>query len=145
MRPQPLLSVRDVEESTRFYMELLGCSVAEGGGAHHGDGPPDYERLYDPPLHHTVWDSDGMVLQLHRWDVEHHHGHMGNPDQPVGNGVLVWFEVDDFDDAVARARKLGAPVVLDVHVNPNARHRELWVSDPDGYTVVIASPDGEAG
>ena len=23
-------------------------------------------------------------------------------------------------------------------------HRELWVEDPDGYTVVVASPDGEA-
>jgi hypothetical protein len=23
-------------------------------------------------------------------------------------------------------------------------HREIWVSDPDGYTVVVASPDGEA-
>ena len=58
--------------------------------------------------------------------------------------MLLWFEVDDFDAAVARARELGAPVVLDVHRNPNANHRELWIRDPDGYTVVVASPDGEA-
>jgi hypothetical protein len=30
-----------------------------------------------------------------------------------------------------------------VHRNPNADHRELWIRDPDGYTVVIASPDGD--
>ena len=23
-------------------------------------------------------------------------------------------------------------------------HREIWITDPDGYTVVVASPDGEA-
>jgi hypothetical protein len=28
--------------------------------------------------------------------------------------------------------------------NPNASHREIWIRDPDGYTVVLASPDGEA-
>ena len=42
-------------------------------------------------------------------------------------------------------RDLHAEVVEDVHVNPNAHHRELWLRDLDGYVVVIASPDGEAG
>ena len=69
---------------------------------------------------------------------------MGDPTRDVGNGTLLWFEVDDFDAAVARARELEAPILLDVHRNPNANHRELWVRDPDGYTVVISSPDGDA-
>ena len=30
------------------------------------------------------------------------------------------------------------------HRNPNAMHWECWVRDPDGYVVVIASPDGSA-
>ena len=38
---------------------------------------------------------------------------------------------------------------MPVHRNPSEgpggpAHRELWIKDPDGYTVVIASPDGEA-
>lgn len=70
---------------------------------------------------------------------------MGDPNVTVGNGMLIWFEVDDFDAAVARARALDAPVVLDVHRNLNANHRELWVRDPDGYTVVLTSVDGDAG
>jgi len=45
---------------------------------------------------------------------------------------------------VARARELDAPILLDVHRNPNANHRELRIRDPDGYTVVLASPDGDA-
>ncbi len=136
MRVQPLIVCRDVEASSRFYQRLLGCRGGHGGR--------EYERLWDPRLHHSKWGSDGLILQLHAWDAEHHHGHMGDPAKPIGNGVMLWFEVDDFDAAVARARELGARVVLDVHRNPNAEHRELWIADPDGYTVVLASPDGDA-
>jgi hypothetical protein len=50
----------------------------------------------------------------------------------------------DFDAAVVRARKLGAAIVKEPHVNPAPMHREIWLCDPDGYVVVIAGPDGEA-
>jgi len=63
---------------------------------------------------------------------------------PHGHGVLLWFEVDDFDAAVGRARALGAEVIEEPHVNPAPQHREMWLRDPDGYVVVLASPDGEA-
>ena len=132
-------------------------TIGRDGGAEVTTGPlaptPPLWRLTlakdrlppnDPRLHHTQWGADGLVLQLHSWEADHHHGHLGDPDVPVGNGTMLWFEVDDFDDVANRARELHAPVVLDVHVNPNAGHRELWITDPDGYTVVIASPDGTA-
>ncbi len=133
VQPQTLLAVRDVEASSRWYQELLGFQRDHGG--------PDYERLL----------SNGvLVLQLHRWDVEHDHGPIGDPTQPPGNGVRLWFgEVGDFDAAVERAEQLGATVVLPPHRNPpegqgGPDHWELWLEDLDGYTVVIASPDGEA-
>jgi hypothetical protein len=94
--------------------------------------------------HTSKWGSDGLILQLHAWEVEHHHGPTGDPSRVVGNGMLLWFEVDDFDAAVARARELDAPILLDVHRNPNANRRELGIRDPDGCTVVLASPDGDA-
>jgi hypothetical protein len=81
-------------------------------------------------------------LQLHDWHADHHHGSIGDPRQPIGNGILLWFEVDDFQEVVSRARQLEALVVRDVHVNPNAQHFELWIKDLDGYTVVVSSPDG---
>ena len=46
--------------------------------------------------------------------------------------------------------QLSAPIVRAPHRNPpvgqgnGPSHREIWMKDPDGYTVVIASPDGEA-
>lgn len=132
-RPQTMLMVRDVEASSRWYQQLLGLTSDHGG--------PEYERLL----------SDGdLVLQLHHAGTDHHHGPVGDPRVMVGNGVLVWFgEVADFDGAVRRAARLGADVVKDVHRNPpdgdgnGPSHREVWIRDPDGYVVVVASPDGE--
>lgn len=90
------------------------------------------------------------MLQLHRFDVEHHHGRIGDPSgRPYGNGVALWFETDDFDRTVERAEALDAEVVRAPHRNPpegpgGPAHRELWLRDPDGYLVVLASPDGES-
>jgi catechol 2,3-dioxygenase-like lactoylglutathione lyase family enzyme len=135
MRSQPLITCRDVEASSRFYQKLLGCASAHGG--------VEYERLVDPKLHHTPYGSDGLILQLHAWDTSHGHP-VGDRDQPLGNGVALWFEVDDFDAAVARATELGAVVVMPPHHNPGPDHREIWIKDLDGYTVVVCSPDGSA-
>jgi len=83
--------------------------------------------------------------------LEHHHGPIGDPDlKPYENGELLWFELDDFDSALARAEKLNAQVIKPRHRNPPSggggpNHWECWLRDPDGYTVVLASPDGTAG
>ena len=133
MRPQPLIAVADVEASSRWYQRLLGCQSAHGG--------MEYERLV----------ADGeLILQLHDRQVEHHHGLIGDPEHgPYGNGVLLWFEVDDFDAALGRATEMAAEIVKPPHRNPPSgdggpNHRECWLRDPDGYIVVLASPDGEA-
>ena len=118
---QPLLSVRDVPKSSRWYQTVLDAKSSHGG--------EEYERL-------TV--DDELVLQLHALEEAHHHGALAKPGVALGNGVAVWFEVADFDAAVARIRKARAEVVTDVHVNPNAQHREIWLHDPDGYLVVLA-------
>jgi catechol 2,3-dioxygenase-like lactoylglutathione lyase family enzyme len=128
MQPQPLIAVRDVPASSRWYQRLLGCKSAHGG--------TDYDQLVNP--------SGALILQLHRWDA-HDHPHLGAPDRkPHGNGVLLWFEVADFDAAVARARSLPAEILEEPHVNPNAGHREIWLRDGDGYVVVLASAHGDA-
>ena len=67
-------------------------------------------------------------------------GTIGNPAEPLGNGVALWFEADDFDPAVERCRATGVRIKSDVHVNPDAGHREIWLRDPDGYLVVLAEP-----
>jgi catechol 2,3-dioxygenase-like lactoylglutathione lyase family enzyme len=118
-----MVVVRDVPASSRFYQQVLGAESGHGGN--------EYEQIV----------RDGEILvQLHDIDVEDHHGPLADPDQPLGNGVLLWFEVADFEAAVEHVRATGAPVVTDVHTNPNARQQEIWVRDPDGYLVVLAGP-----
>ena len=133
VRPQPLVCVRDVEAATAWYQQLFGFRSDHGG--------QNYERLVA---------NGALVLQLHQWGIEHDHGAIGDPDLPHGNGALLWFEVDDFDAVVERATRLDAHVVMPVHRNPpdgedgGPAHRELWLRDLDGYTVVVASRDGES-
>ena len=133
MRPQPLIAATDVEASSRWYQRLLNCESAHGG--------PNYERLVS---------NGNLIMQLHNWDVDHHHGPIGDPEsKPYGNGVLLWFETDDFDAAIARATAMKADIVKPPHRNPPSgdggpNHRECWLRDLDGYIVVLASPDGEA-
>jgi catechol 2,3-dioxygenase-like lactoylglutathione lyase family enzyme len=128
MRPQPLIAVTDVEASSRWYQHLLGCQSDHGGD--------EYEWLN--------W-KGALILQLHRFAVEHHHGPIGDKrDKPYGNGVLLWFETDDFDAAMERVAELKAEIVIPRHRNPAPNHWECWLRDPDGYTVVLASPDGTA-
>jgi catechol 2,3-dioxygenase-like lactoylglutathione lyase family enzyme len=126
---QPLLAVTDVRASGRWYRKLLDAAPAEAS---------DHAHLYS-----RIFVGGSLVLQLHAWDEEEHPNLVGADIRPRGHGVLVWFEVADFDAAVARARELGAEVIEEPHVNPAPRHRELWLRDPDGYVVVVASPDGE--
>ena len=133
MRPQPLIAVTDVEASSRWYQRLLALDSAHGGS--------QYERLTR---------GGELVLQLHAFEVEHDHGPIGDPaDRPYGNGVLLWFELGDFEAALRRAAEMDVDVVLPRHRNPpdgdgGPNHWEIWLRDPDGYVVVLASPDGTA-
>jgi hypothetical protein len=121
--PQPLLVVRDVPAASRFFTRLLEAESGHGGD--------EYEQI--------VKDGE-IVLQLHDLDVMDHHGPLAAGDVPLGNGILVWFEVADFEAAVERVRAMGAPVERDVHTNPNAKQPEIWLRGPEGYRVVVAGP-----
>lgn len=126
---QPLVAVRNVRASSRWYQTLLAA-----------DSLPEHEHreMYDRIL------CDGqLILQLHAWD-EHDHPNLANADAaPVGHGVLLWFEVSDFGATVERTRSLNAEIVEEPHVNPNSGQREMWIRDPDKYVVVVAGPGGD--
>jgi catechol 2,3-dioxygenase-like lactoylglutathione lyase family enzyme len=132
VRAQPLIAVRDVAASSRWYGHLLGLdSLAPAGGA------GVYDRLLS---------GGELVLQLRVWDEGQRQGQrpnlVGAAAAPHGHGVLLWFQLDDFDAAVERAQSLRADVIAETPPSPVIRHREMWIRDPDGYVVVIASSDG---
>jgi len=123
MKLAPLICVHDVQASSRWYQELLGCTSGHGGD--------EYERLNA---------NETLILQLHKWDVSHHHGLLGDPElRPYGNGVILWFELDDFDDAVARSSAMNIKILKEPYWSEN-ENWEYWLYDLDGYTVVLTSP-----
>lgn len=120
-----MIVVRDVEATSRWYQEVLGLRSGHGGS--------EYEMLMD---------GGDLVAQLHQWEADEH-PHLGDPDQPSrGNGLLLWFTTDDVDAVIDRATSTGAKVLDGPLVNPNSGMREIWLQDPEGYTVVVAGPNG---
>ena len=125
MKPQPLIAVSDVPSSRKWYENVLGLSSGHGGD--------EYERM--------MW-GDRLLLQLHRWDT-HEHSHLGDPSLPIGNGAILWFQTEQFDEVIVKVQTHSATILEGPHINPNANHREIWLSDPDGYTVVVAGMPGD--
>lgn len=125
MKPQPLIAVNDVAASRNWYENILGLQSGHGGD--------DYERMMD---------GDRLILQLHRWDT-HEHSHLGDPALVIGNGAVLWFQSDQFDKILAKVQAHSAQVLEGPQFNSNANHREIWLRDPDGYVVVIASTPGD--
>src|SRR5262245_45264805 len=121
-RSQPLIAVRDVRASSRWYSRLLGLERTSQMTK------SDHDDIYDRLL-----SGSDLVLQLHAWDEEEHPNLVNRRAAKPGHGVLLWFEVDDFDSAVRRARAMRAKVLIKPHVNPAPGHREIWIRDPDGY------------
>jgi hypothetical protein len=91
-------------------------------------------------------DADGTVLLcLHAWG-EHDHPSLTSPERAEpGNGLLLFFRVDDFEWAVARARALAARLEEEPQVNPSTGTPEFSLRDPDGYFVTISDSGRPAG
>ena len=71
---------------------------------------------------------------------EHEHPPLMSPDTATpGNGLLLFFRVDDFEDVLAQARALGTRVEKEPHMNSNTQTREFSLRDPDGYFVTISA------
>ncbi|MCE1270836.1 MAG: VOC family protein [Acinetobacter sp.] len=125
MYPQPLIAVADVEKTSQWYQTILGLESGHDGR--------EYEQLLF---------EQRMVLQLHQWQA-HDHSHIGDPKRLIGNGVLLWFESNRFDEIVQKLQTHQIEILEGPKYNPNAHHREIWFKDLNGYTLVVASPYGD--
>ena len=123
-RTWTIIGVADVPRSFKWYQSLFG--QPETPAPH-----PDFG---------SICDSDGTVLLcLHEWGA-HEHPSLRSPGHaPPGNGLLLFFRVDDFDATLHRARALVTRLDEEPHVNPNTGTNEFSLRDPDGYYVTISA------
>jgi catechol 2,3-dioxygenase-like lactoylglutathione lyase family enzyme len=125
-RTWTIIGVADVARSFKWYQSLFGQ-------------PPTL------PAHDyfgQILDADGTVLLcLHQWG-EHEHPPLASPGTAVpGNGLLLFFRVDDFEEALPRARALVTRLEEEPDLNPNTGTREFALRDPDGYYVMVSAID----
>jgi hypothetical protein len=121
-RTWPIIAVRDVQLSSKWYQALLACPNTHS----------------DSVVFDQIVDADGTVLVcLHHWG-DHGHPSLTSPQgAEPGNGLLLFFRVDDFDLAWERARRLAPAVEEESHINMNTGTMEFSLRDPDGYYVTI--------
>ena len=123
-RTWTIIGVRDVPGSFKWYQSLFGQTETAPGHDYWGQ----------------IVDTDGTVLVcLHQWGAHEHPSLMSPDEASPGNGLLLFFRVDDFDRALKRARGLVARFEEGPHVNQNTQTRKFSLRDPDGYYVTISA------
>lgn len=123
-RTWTIIGVKDVASSFRWYQSLLAL-------------PPTVPA-------HDYWgqilDEDGTVLLcLHEWGAHDHPSLESSDIAEPGNGLILFFRVDDFDSSLTNARRLVERLAEEPNLNPSTETMEFSLRDPDGYYVTISS------
>jgi catechol 2,3-dioxygenase-like lactoylglutathione lyase family enzyme len=123
-RTWTIIGVTDVPASFKWYQSLFGMLERQPGHSYFGQ----------------IVDSDGTVLLcLHAWGSHDHPTLSSKQLATPGNGLLLFFRVDDFDETVSRARALVGKLELEPQLNPATGTREFAMRDPDGYYVMVSA------
>lgn len=116
----PIIAVRDVNESAKWYQSVFECRRKHGG--------PDIAVLED---------SNGeIMICLHKWG-EHDHPTMTHPTSNPGNGLILYFKTDHLEAIRHNLINMKYPIEKDIHFNANSRKQEFSLRDPDGYYITI--------
>jgi catechol 2,3-dioxygenase-like lactoylglutathione lyase family enzyme len=125
-RTWTIIGVADVPKSFKWYQSLLGLPQTVPAHDYFGQ----------------IVDSDGTVLLcLHAWGTHEHPSLTSPHDGKPGNGLLLFFRVDNFGMALPTARRLVSRLEEEPHVNPSTGTTEFALRDPDGYYVTISALD----
>ncbi|MEP7229836.1 MAG: VOC family protein [Ginsengibacter sp.] len=116
----PIIAVKDVEASSKWYQSVFDCRSLHRG--------KEFDIL--------VSENDEILICLHKWG-EHQHPTMANPDITPGNGLILYFRTENMNLVRQNVEKMGGSVEEDIHLNPNSTKKEFSLRDPDGYYLTI--------
>ncbi len=123
-RTWTIIGVRDVAASFQWYQSLFGQPQTSPAHDYFGQ----------------IVDADGTVLLcLHQWGSHDHPTLMSPEFATPGNGLILFFRVDDFDAALNRAREFVSHFEEEPKVNPATGTNEFALRDLDGYYVMISA------
>ncbi len=118
---EPILGVKDVTKSSTWYQTLFNCESAHGGDK--------FEILKNK--------TGAVILCLHKWG-EHDHPTLRSPDIPTGNGLILYFRVQDLEQTWNNALELNAEIEAKPSHNENSGQKEFAIRDLDGYYLLIS-------
>lgn len=122
MHSIPMLMVRDVPASVRWYCGLLG--------ADNDHGRDDFDQIVSGP---------NVLVMLHCISEGEHGLMVPRGNERLSVGCALWFSTEDLSAAYSRANDMGADILVEPWDNPRAGWKEFSVRDPDGYTINLHS------
>ena len=121
IKVDPIIAVKDVEVSSKWYQKVFGCHSMHGG--------KEFDIL--------VTEKNEILLCLHKWEA-HGHRTMKDPDIPHGNGLILYFRTDAMKKIRENVAAISHAVAEDIHLNENSTKLEFSLKDPDGYYLTIS-------
>ena len=104
-----------------MYQNLLGCRSSHGGKT--------FEILTNK--------EGTQILSLHKW-AEHDHPTMLGPNESNGNGLILYFLVNELEPIWKNAKELNAIIESEPHLNKNSGRMEFSLKDLDNYYISVA-------
>ena len=123
MKTEVMLFVKNVEQSSQWYQQLLSAKSAHGGS--------EYEMLTD--------DQGELLFQLHKLEGDEHGVNLQDDSTPRGAGILCYINVPDVREIYTKAQQMGAVIDSEPTFIKLAGHTEFVVKDPDGYSLAVYS------
>lgn len=121
MKVNPIIGVKDVVASAKWYQSVFGCK-----GMHGGD---EFEVL--------VADDESVFLCLHKWGA-HEHPTLKDPSLIIGNGLILYFQTKHIEEIRSRLQEMNYKLESELAKNPNSHKMEFSLIDPDGYYLSIS-------
>lgn len=120
---QIYLMVSDLEETVRFYEEVLGLTVNE-----HGERSVEFETG-DCPLKVEA-DFDAETLDTFGLEP---------PGERRGDGAIIVLNIEDVESTYEQAVEADADVLIEPR-EVSWGHKLFLVRDPDGYVLEVSRP-----
>ncbi|WP_375090314.1 bleomycin resistance protein [Peribacillus sp. RS7] len=118
----PELSVSDICESKKFYMDILGFHL-------------EYERVNDKFAFLSLGEAQMMLEEINgSWDT-------GELIYPLGRGINFQIDIDDVEKLAAALKRNGINLFREMMENHYESDKgvfvkkEILVKDPDGYLL----------
>jgi predicted enzyme related to lactoylglutathione lyase len=120
MKLDPIIAVKDIEASVKWYEQIFGFKKAHGG--------KDFAVLIN--------ENDEIILCLHKWG-EHQHPSLTDQNTATGNGLLLYFRTDNMEAIRKNVEAMGYIIEEEIHLNPNSLKKEFLLRDQDGYYLTV--------